>query len=74
MTLTVRPLNAVPSTAQVNVMVDAVTSTLDQNRGDWGGGVFYGGAYQIDYKGVKRGGKNFLQTATVTFDVQISSS
>src|SRR5437588_399241 len=24
--------------AQMNLLVDAVTSTLDQNRGDWGGG------------------------------------
>jgi hypothetical protein len=58
--------------AQMNVLVDAVTSTLDQNRGDWGAGVFYGGAYEIAYGAVKHGGKNFIQTAKVTFDLEIS--
>ncbi len=57
---------------QLGLLVDAVTSTLDQNRGDWGTGVFYGGAYDISYAGVKHGGRNFLQTGKITFNVEIS--
>jgi len=56
------------------VMVNAVTQILDQNRGDLGDGVFYGGAYQISYAPVKHGGKNYLQTAKVSFDLEISSN
>jgi hypothetical protein len=59
--------------AQLNVLVDAVTSTLDQNRGALGAGVFYGGAYEIGFGGVKHGGKNFIQAAKLTFNLEISS-
>lgn len=58
--------------AQMDLLVDAVTSTLDQNRGDWGAGIFYGGKYEIKFAGVKHGGKNFIQTTTVTFDLEVS--
>lgn len=58
--------------AQMNLLVDAVTSTFDQNRGDWGAGIFYGGGYEIEFAGVKHGGKNFIQTTTVTFDLEVS--
>lgn len=59
--------------AQISVMADAVTGTLDQNRGTWGAGVFYGGAYEIAFSAVKHGGKNFIQTARVTFSLEISN-
>jgi hypothetical protein len=58
--------------AQLNVLVDAVTSTLDQNRGDWGDGIFFGGEYKISFAAVKHGGKNFMQTAKVTFTLDVS--
>ena len=57
---------------QMNLLLDAVTTTLDQNRGDWGAGIFYGGAYEIGFAAIKHGGKNFLQTAKVTFNLDIS--
>jgi hypothetical protein len=57
---------------QLNVLIDAVTTTLDQNRGDWGAGLFYGGAYEVALTGVKHGGKNFTQSAKVTFKLEIS--
>lgn len=57
---------------QINVLVDAVTATLDQNRGDWGTGIFYGGAYEIVFAGVKHGGRNFTQMAKVTFTLEMS--
>ena len=52
--------------------VDALTEVLDSNRGDWNSGLFYTGGYTVTYQPVKHGGKNFLQTAKVSFDVQVS--
>lgn len=52
--------------------VDALTETLDAVRGDWGEGQFYTGGYQVTFHAVKHGGKNFVQAAKLTFEVQIS--
>lgn len=52
--------------------VDGLTETLDSLRGDWGEGQFYTGGYQITFGPVKTGGKNYLQVAKATFDLQIS--
>lgn len=52
--------------------VEAVTDVLDSHRGDWGGGIFYGGRYEVSFGAVKHGGKNFVQTAKVSFDVEVS--
>jgi hypothetical protein len=58
--------------ANVEVYVDAVCALLDDSRGDWGSGLFYGGGYEVGYETVARGGKNFLQRAKVGFDVEVS--
>ena len=52
--------------------VEAVTDVLDSHRGDWGGGIFYAGRYEVSFGPVKHGGKNFVQTAKVSFDVEVS--
>ena len=52
--------------------VDAVTEVLDGNRGDWGTGMFYTGTYTVAFVPVKHGGKNFLQTAKVSFELLVS--
>jgi hypothetical protein len=52
--------------------VDAVCALLDDSRGDWGGGSFYAGGYEVSYEPVGRGGKNFLQRARVGFDIEVS--
>lgn len=57
---------------QLHNYVDGVIEVLDANRGDWGGGMFYSGGYEVAYQPVKHGGKNFLQTAKVTFEVNMS--
>ena len=54
------------------VYVDAVCALLDDSRGDWGDGSFYGGGYAVAYEPVMRGGKNFLQRAKVNFEVEVS--
>ena len=56
----------------MQLYVDAVTRVLDQRRGDWGGGMFYGGGYEAVFGAVKRGGKNYLQTARITLEVDAS--
>lgn len=56
----------------LGVYVDAVTAVLDGNRGDWGLGMFYTGGYEIATAPVRHGGRNFLQIAKVSFDVQVS--
>jgi hypothetical protein len=58
---------------QLRLYADAVTQVLDSNRGSWGQGVFYTGGYEITFDPVKQGGKNFLQVAKVTFEVDMSA-
>ncbi len=53
--------------------VDAITQVLDSNRGDWGDGVFYAGGYEVAFGGLKQGGRNFLQTAKVSFILEMSA-
>ena len=57
---------------RLGVYVDAVTAVLDGKRGDWGLGMFYTGGYDIAIAPVRHGGRNFLQVAKVSFDVQVS--
>ena len=57
---------------KLQIYVDAVTRILDQNRGDWGGGMFYTGGYEAAFEPIKRGGKNFIQTGKVRFEVLVS--
>ncbi len=59
--------------SNLHVYVDAITSVLDGNRGDWGDGFFYGGGYEITFSKVKHGGRNFLQTAEISFALEISA-
>jgi|HubBroStandDraft_1064217.scaffolds.fasta_scaffold652919_2 hypothetical protein len=52
---------------------DAITQVLDDNRGDWGAGIFFDGEYEVTFGGVKHGGRNFLQIAKVAFVLEISA-
>jgi hypothetical protein len=52
--------------------VDTITRVLDQNRGDWGSGMFYTGGYEAVFGEMTHGGKNFIQTAKITFEVVVS--
>lgn len=58
---------------QLRLYVDAVTQVLDSNRGSWGQGAFFTGGYQVAFEPVQQGGKNFLQIARVTLEVDLSS-
>jgi len=56
----------------LEVCTDALTEYLTTSRGDWGGGMFYDGAYEVSFSAVKSGGKNFIQVAKVTFEIGVS--
>jgi hypothetical protein len=53
---------------------DGIMQVLNGNRGDWGNGLFYGGAYQTVFGPVKHGGRNFLQVAKIVFEIGVSRS
>ena len=57
----------------LQIYLDAVTQLLDQNRGDWGSGMYYGGGYEATIDPIKKGGRNFIQVAKVTFEVGVSN-
>ena len=57
---------------QLQVYVGSVTAVLHEKRGSWPGGMFYSGGYEVVYSPVKRGGRNYLQSALVRLEVQIS--
>jgi hypothetical protein len=59
--------------AQLQLYVDAVTSVLNENRGDWDDGVTYSGGYEIAFGGVKHGGRNLIQIAKISFVLEISA-
>jgi hypothetical protein len=60
--------------AKVRLVADAVAETLFQSRGNWTDSMFFGGAYEVQYGAMKRGGKNVLQSAKITLDVDVSSN
>ena len=57
---------------RLELYVDATMQLLDQSRGDWGDGAFYGGGYEVAFGQVKQGGKNFMQVAKITFEIGVS--
>jgi len=58
--------------AKLELYADAVAQSLQSSLGDWGDGMFYGGAYEVVFGAVKQGGRNFMQAATVTFALEVS--
>jgi hypothetical protein len=59
--------------ANLQSYIDAVTQVLDDNRGDWGDGVFFSGGYELTFGAVKHGGRNFLQLGKVSLVLEIST-
>ena len=56
----------------LELYTDALTQVLHGGRGDWGDGMFYGGAYEVSFGPAKKGGKNYIQVAKVTFEIGVS--
>ncbi|MCC6364695.1 MAG: hypothetical protein IT165_14335 [Bryobacterales bacterium] len=51
---------------------DSVLRVLNENKGDWGGGRFYGGGYEVTFTPMKRGGLNYLQVARIAMSLDIT--
>lgn len=60
--------------SDLETYADAVMAVLGASSGDWGGGMFYAGGYQVAFGPVKHGGRNFIQTAKITFEIGVSIS
>ena len=58
----------------LEVYTGALMQVLDGCRGDWGGGMYYAGGYQVAFGAVKHGGKNFVQASKVTFEIGVNSN
>lgn len=54
------------------VYADAVCAQLSSMRGTWTDNLMYNGGYEVTYQPVKPGGKHFVQTAKITFEVDVS--
>jgi hypothetical protein len=56
----------------IHYYLEAVTSVLRQNIGDWGDGIFFGGKYDVKLKSPKAGGYGFVQGAAVACSLDAS--
>jgi hypothetical protein len=54
--------------------VEAYSSLLRQNVGDWGDGVFFSGVYDVQFQPAKAGGFGFVESAKVTNLLNLSLS
>ena len=57
----------------VLLMADAVGRVLSAGRGNWTAGMFHDGTYEVQYGPARKGGKNLVQTARITFDLHVSN-
>ncbi|HUQ95645.1 MAG TPA: hypothetical protein VM120_28465 [Bryobacteraceae bacterium] len=63
--------HAGPTEDSLQLYTQSVLQVLHRNRGDWGGGMFYGGGYEVSFAPVRRGGSNFLQIARVSLALDV---
>lgn len=56
----------------IHYYAEAVSNILRQNRGDWGDGVFFSGAYEIDVLPPRAGAGGYIQIAHVNCSVDVS--
>ena len=59
---------------RLELYVDSVTAALTAARGSWGDGAYYAGGYEVKFGPIKHGGKNFIQAATITFEIGVSKN
>lgn len=52
--------------------VSAVTGAIHSNRGQWAEGLYQTGAYEVVFAPVRRGGRNFIQSARVRLEVHVN--
>ncbi len=56
----------------IHFYVEAFTNVLRENISDWGDGIFFPGAYDVQIQSPKPGGLGFAQMARITFNLNVS--
>ncbi len=56
----------------IHFYVEGVAEILQLSSGDWGDGMFYSGAYEVQFQPPKAGGLGFVQSAKLTFSLNVS--
>jgi hypothetical protein len=56
----------------IHFYVEAITNILGQNIGDWGDGIFFSGAYDVQFQIPKVGGIGYVESAKLTCNLNIS--
>jgi len=54
--------------------VEAMTELLERNRGEWAPGIYFTGGYKVEFGPIRHGGKNFLQSAKIRFELDASEN
>jgi len=49
---------------------DALAGQLEDAKGNWGEGMYFPGAYEIKYGALRPGGKRFLKSVFLSFEVE----
>ncbi|WP_031498575.1 hypothetical protein [Bryobacter aggregatus] len=57
--------------SQLSDFVDAICDVLNRNSGLWSQGVFYAGGFTVEIQPVSKGGLNYVQNATITFEIHL---
>ncbi len=63
-----------PVEQALHYYVEIVTGILRDNTGDWGNGLFFAGAYDVQVQAPETGGSGFVQTASITCNVSVGRS
>src|SRR5690348_995957 len=56
----------------IHFYVEGLANILRSNTGDWGNGIFYSGAYDVQFQPPKQGGLGFVEAAQLTFALNVS--
>ena len=58
----------------IHFYVESVADILQSNIGDWCDGIFYSGEYEVQFQPPKAGGLGFVESAKLTFSLNVSLS
>ncbi|HEY7306509.1 MAG TPA: hypothetical protein VH601_20455 [Bryobacteraceae bacterium] len=58
----------------IHYYVEAITTVLRTNVGDWGDGMFFSGRYDVKFQQPKTGGLGFVESAAIMCSVEASLS
>ncbi|HEX4163884.1 MAG TPA: hypothetical protein VHZ55_00285 [Bryobacteraceae bacterium] len=58
----------------IHFYVQGIGVILQNNRGDWGDGMFYAGQYDVQFQTPKAGGLGFVESAKLTMSLNVSVS